>query len=201
MSLMATAKQTIDPAPIGNHIARCISVIDLGTQSYEYGGKTNTSRKIRISWELPNEQKIFKEENGMQPYVLSKEYSLTLSKKSKLRNDLESWRGKPFTEIELKGFDILNLLGKCCLLNVIHNEKEYAEITAITPIPKGTNVPEKINDLIKFVISEFDEKVFNGLPEFLKTKIIASPEYNALKNPDQLHTENDEGEYIEDMIF
>ena len=44
------------PAPVGNHPARCIGIIDLGTQTGEWQGKPLVRRQCVLQWELPNEQ-------------------------------------------------------------------------------------------------------------------------------------------------
>ena len=36
------------PAPAGNHIARCVQVIDLGTQVVEYQGESKQQHKVGI---------------------------------------------------------------------------------------------------------------------------------------------------------
>lgn len=198
--MIVSAKKQIDPCPVGNHVARCIGVIDLGTQSKEYQGKKTTSRQVRITWELPEEKKVFREENGEQPYLLSKDYTQSLSQKARLKSDLESWRGRGFTDEELQGFDIKNLIGKSCLLNVIHNDKGYANIAAIAPVPKGTTVPAQINPSQYFDLNEYNQEVFESLPEFIQDKIKLSPEYNLLKNPGQHDVSGTDYEN-DDMVF
>ena len=112
MPLIATAPKNTDYSPIeaGTYLARCVQVIDLGTQTIEYMGELKQYRKVRLAFETPTETKIFKEENGEQPYMLSKEYTLSLGDKANLRADIESWRGKTFTQEELEGFDLANIL-------------------------------------------------------------------------------------------
>jgi hypothetical protein len=73
-------------------------------------GSPVEQRKIRLTFELPTELKVFDEEKGEQPTVLGKKYTLSLSEKAFLRKDLESRRGKQFTEEEMKGFDIAKLV-------------------------------------------------------------------------------------------
>lgn len=176
-----------EPCPAGNHVARCIGLIDLGTQTEDYLGKTKHQRKVLIKWETPLETKVFKEENGEQPYVLSKEYTMSLGEKSNLRKDLEAWRGRGFTEQELSGFDLQNILGAPCLINVIHQDNGYAKITNVSPLPKGTTCPEIVNKTQYLSLDAFDLNVFQSLPEFWKKKIESSPEYKSIGSPER-HT-------------
>ena len=168
--------------PAGNHIARCYSMIHIGTVEEEYMGDMKMMNKARITWELPMEVRVFKEENGEQPMVISKEYTLSLGDKANLRKDLDSWRGKAFTDDEAMKFDITKLIGVPCMVNVIHKTsgkgKAYPFISAITPLPKGFNCPKQVNDSFVFDYEEnySDEKIA-AFPDFIKDKIKSSVEY------------------------
>jgi hypothetical protein len=171
-----------EPVPAGTYIARCFSMVHIGTVMESYQGESKLQNKVRLSWELPLELKVFKEENGEQPYTLGKEFTLSLNEKATLRKFLESWRGKAFTEDEAKSFDITVLLGKPCMLNVIHkvsqkNGKSYAEIASVAPMMKGMNCPDMITPPFLFGYDPFDEALFNQLPEYLRDKVKTSLEY------------------------
>ena len=179
--------------PAGNHIARCYSMIHIGTIQEEYMGEPKMGNKVRITWELPNELRTFKEENGEQPMVISKEYTLSMHEKSNLRKDLESWRGKGFTEDEAKEFDITKLLGVPCMLSIIHkvskSEKQYATITSIASIPKGMDAPDQVNQNFEFNFCDsFSEDNLESFPDFIKEKIKSSVEYIKLTNPNNENT-------------
>lgn len=175
--------------PAGNYIARCYQMIEIGHVQEVIMGVQKTLQKVRIGWELPGELKVFDPAKGEQPWVISKEYTLSMHEKSNLRKDLKSWRGKDFTELEAKSFDITKLLGAACMLNIIHNPKKtdpsivYEQISGITPLPKGVKCPPQINKTILLSFDNFDQGVFNGLPEFLQTKIKGSEEYQEMQNP------------------
>ncbi len=166
--------------PAGTHVARCISVIDLGTQDMPAYDKQ--LHKIRVTWELPDELAVFKEENGEQPFVVSKDYTLSLFKKATLRQELESWRGKAFTAEELQGFDIFTLLGVPCLVSIIHktteNGKTFANVTNVSKLPKGTVAPKQINKSVQYSIDDGENEVFWALPEWLQVKIGKSAEFS-----------------------
>ena len=176
-----------EPAPAGNHVARCISMVHIGTVEEEYLGEKKMQNKVRITWELPEEKKVFKEENGEQPFVLSKEFTLSMHEKSSLRKWLESWRGKSFTEEESKQFDVAKLVGAPCLLNVIHKEKKdgnkIAAIASVSTMPKSMVCPTAINPLVVFSVTDFKQEIFDTFPDFLKDKIKSSREYIAMQQP------------------
>lgn len=184
--------------PAGNYVARCYQMIEIGTVNEFIQGQNKQLTKVRIGWELPTELKVFKEENGEQPLVISKEYTLSLNEKSNLRKMLASWRGKDFTEDQAKSFDITVLIGVPCMLNIIHKPKKadpsqvYEEIGSISALPKNFSAPSAI--LPPFILSydEFNEERFNSLPDFIKQKMQGSLEYAALKTPNSKHMQPDD---------
>jgi len=195
-----TAKDNRPPRELieaGNYIARCYQMIEIGTVKEDFNGKEKTLTKVRIGWELPTELKVYKEENGEQPRVISEEYTLSMADKATLRAVLQSWRGKTFTEDEAKNFDITKLLGVPCMLNIIHKaskadaSKVYEKISSITPLPKGMACPTAINPVFVLSYDNFDEEKFTALPDFIKDKIKSSDEYKAMIAPVEQATEAD----------
>lgn len=178
---MVTARvpeNDFEKAPAGVHLARCIRLIDLGHQLNKKFGKSQ--HKIRIYWELPNALMKSGEFAG-KPFVVTRLYTLSLSEKSDLRTDLKSWRGREFTPQELAGFDLNNIVDKCCLLNIVHND-DFANIAAIMPVLQGTPIPERVNDLIIFDLNKFDPDVLAKLSPNIQETIKQSPEYKTLEN-------------------
>lgn len=170
-------------APEGTTIARCIKVIDIGTQKDEYEGKINIRRQCIITWELPNVLMPDGDHAG-EPFVISKFYTASLSEKANLRKDLQLWRGKAFTPDELKGFDSKNILGKPCMLNVTHTEKGKARVGAVMACPKGVEIPAQINKTVYLSLErdEFVQATFDALSDGIKNIIMKSPEYTELSN-------------------
>jgi hypothetical protein len=150
--------------PAGTYIARCYQMIHIGTVTENILGKEKTLNKIRIGWELPTELKVFDENKGEQPLIISKEFTLSLNEKSTLRQYLKNWRGKDFTEDEARKFDVTALIGATCVLNIIHktakNGNIYAEIGNISPMIKGSFCPPQFNASLVFSYEPFDEHVF-----------------------------------------
>lgn len=134
MSLMVKEEHSGEPIPTGMQQAVCAMVCDIGTHRGEYQGTPNERHQIVIIWEL-EEKKTLGQYAG-EPFQASKFYTKSIGKKSKLRADIQSWRGKPFTEEELKGFDLEKLIGANCFLNIIE-ENDKRKIQSITPITKN----------------------------------------------------------------
>jgi len=187
-----TGGTAYEPLEAGNYPARCISMIRVGTVEEEYLGKKKWMDKVTLTFEIPDEQKVFTEAKGMQPYVFSKDFTLSMYEKANLRKVLESWRGKAFTNEQAESFDITALVGKPCLLNIIHKQvgdKTYANIAGISAMPKGMTCSPQINESVVFNVEEFDQKVFDGLSEYVQNKIKRSREYVAFQNPNVTHDE------------
>lgn len=181
--------------PAGNYVARCYSMVHIGTVKESYKGETKLLNKVRIGWELPEEKRIFHADKGEEPMVISKEYTLSLNDKANLRKMLASWRGKDFTEAETKSFDITKLIGVPCMLNIIHKpgkedpSKIYQDISSISAMPKGVKAPAQVNKSQILAYDDWDDEVFNKLPEFLQNKIMTSLEYAAMIEPEATHIE------------
>lgn len=150
-------------APEGTTQAVCFGVWDIGFQHEKNMNKKSESdpetvlkHKMYIGFEIS--ETIQEGEYKGKRYCLFKKYTVSLHKKSSLRPALESWRGRNFTEEELKGFDIERLIGANCLLNIVHNG-DYANISGIMACPKNTikMIPENKPDMPEW-ISKIKEK-------------------------------------------
>ena len=119
--------------PEGVHPAVCCDVVELGLQDTPWGPK----QKLRLIW-----QSTELDSKGKR-HTAAKLYTLSLHKKANLSLDLESWRGRKFEEVDRKeGFEIDDVIGANCLINIQHNAasegRVYANVVAIMPLPKGT---------------------------------------------------------------
>jgi hypothetical protein len=129
------------PIPEGAYIATCVRLIDLGTQITTFQGADKLQRKVLIAWEVPDEMVEYDGET--RPALIMQRYTASLSDKANLRQHLEAWRGRRFTDDELRGFDLKNVLGKPCQIQVLHSEDgAYANIAAIMALPKGLPAPD-----------------------------------------------------------
>jgi len=170
------------PAPEGNHMARCVRVIDLGTQpgSAKY---PNPKHKILIAWELPE---VCEEYEGvMTPRLVMSRYTLSLHENSTLRPHLESWRGRAFTPEELKGFDIAKVLGVPCQVQIVHSDDgKYANVKTISALhPKlRAQMPEAFHELLHYEIEQGENDVFDGFSDNLKATIRAAEEWRGTPN-------------------
>ena len=201
-----------DLIPAGNYQARCWFMVEIGTVQEQFPGKGSKSlKKVRIGWELPTE--LIDIDGVKKPVALDKEYTLSMYKGSHLRIDLASWRGKDFSDEEAKLFDVTKLLGKTCLVNIIHKAskqdatKIYELISGITPGPKGMTILPAVNPILECSYDKWNEELFESLPEFIRNKIASSEEYKLMKaNPPgtsqaQAVSNDINGVEIEDLPF
>jgi hypothetical protein len=162
----------------GTHAAVCIKIVDFGPQTVEYNGEVKEQNKIRLMFEVPAERITWTDKEGVEsegPMTVGKTYTASMFTMATLRQHLESWRGKNFTEVEEAGFDIRNVLGKPCMIGVQHKEyngKPYAAITSISPIMKGMAL-EAENDLVAFDFDDHTEAEFEALPDWMQEKVTA----------------------------
>lgn len=192
----------------GNYAARCYQMIHIGTVKEIILGEEKILNKVRIGWELPTELKVFNEDKGEQPLVLSEEFTLSMHEKSKLRKFLASWRGKDFSEDEAKCFDVTKLVGAACMLNIIHKPSKkdpsiiYAVIGSVSPVPKGLTVPPQINPTFILDYDNFSVEAFNQLPDFIRNKMLNSIEYASMNQPEHQQTQPAEiMEPLDDLPF
>ncbi len=165
--------QDFDPVPQGTHAAVCYMVADIGEQPTSYGPK----HKVVIGFELPENLITYKDKDGndvTKPMIINNFYTASLSSKAILTGDLEGWRGRAFTSEELQGFNLFNVLGKPCVITVVHNvvgDKTYANIKSIGQIMKGMEVAPATRQL-KYSPDEVEQ--YDDLPEWVQKKISAS---------------------------
>ena len=179
-----------EKCPEGNHLAVCYEVIDLGTQETTWDGETKRQRKIWIGWETSSEQM----EDG-RPFVIGRRYTLSSNEKSTLRKDLESWRGKKFSDEDIAKFDIKDLLGCACFLNVVHvnkGDRTYANITTVAALPKGTATPELSNTKVYLSLDpfEYEPEAMNLLSDRMAETVMASPEWQAVNAGEEGETDS-----------
>lgn len=174
------------PAPEGTHVARCVELIDIGTHHGEYQGAPTVRNQVIVRWELPNE--TIDIEGKPQPMLVSKFYTNSLGEKANLRADLTAWRGRAFTPEELMKFDLMSILGKPCLLTVVHNEKKKAKVSAVSGLAKGMTCPPQVNPSKSFWMDEWNGDVngepFTSLPKGFRELIQQSDEYKELNSPE-----------------
>lgn len=191
MPIVAKQSEGREPIAAGMYPSACCWVIDLGTQP-----SSNPSWKARqmvlLGWELLDEVVEFEKDGVKQSFhpKMSRSFGLSFGsakKPTEFRKLLESWRSRPFTDEELKGFDLKNVVGVNGLLTVVHNNKEgntYANVGSVGPLMKGMPKRAPETPIIYFSLSDVPQDATavdwpDSMPEFIREKIRKSEEYCA----------------------
>ena len=168
------------PLEAGSYRAICYGIVVLGTTYNPVFDNAQT--KILFLWELPDERIEINNED--KPRAISNTYTLSLNEKANLRQMLAGWRGRDFTEEELQGFDLVNVLGAPCLLSttigVSKQGREFAKVSSVAKLPKGMIVPKETeNEKVIFDITnpECPLEDMEKLPEWIQNRIKESVEY------------------------
>lgn len=171
------ATGTYTPPVAGTFTARCIGLIDLGTQASTFEGETKHAHKLLVQFELTDPDN--RRDDG-SAHIVSKRFTASLHPKAALRGFLEAWRGRPFTPQELAGFHLKALLGLPCLLSLVHatkGDRTYCNIAGAMKLPKGMPAPAGELELTHFDLSAPDWVQFELLPERIRAQIEQAPEF------------------------
>ena len=145
-----TSIQEREIAPPGTHMALCVGLIDLGTHTQVFNGKRKDLHKILLCWELPQEM-----DSSGEPFVVQRDFSWSLHKKSRLRPFVESWLGRNFAEDE--EYELIDLLRRPCVLSVTNGKSAkgfpFDEVTSVGPLMKGMECPGPFHKPFAWAIS------------------------------------------------
>lgn len=185
------AKKEFKLVPAGTHLARCYQFLHIGNVPNTFpGAQSAVINKIRLTWELPDEKVSFKEGEEPKPFSISQDYTLSMNEKANLRKMVQSWLGQKMTDEEATDFDVETLVGKPCLLTIVHTtkgDKTYASVNNVTALPGKMECPAAINapSVINWETMTVD--AFNALPEFLQKKMQEAAEYRAFAEANNIN--------------
>jgi hypothetical protein len=178
LTVKETTESSFEPIPEGTYTAVCHLLVDLGVVY----NKTfdSRSRKVMLGWIIPEETYTNKDGETV-PRTMYATYTASIGKKAKLRSLLASWRGRDFTPDELDAFNLRNIVGAPCLMNIIHTEgkdgKTYANIAGVMRLPKGMQGVKLETEPIVFDLDEDPLENLELLPEWIANKVKESETY------------------------
>jgi hypothetical protein len=174
--------QQREPVEAGAWRAVCVGYVDLGTQHSEYQGKKKAGRKVMIFWDLPDQRMEYKGKD--LPRRISAKYGLSLYQKASLRQMIDSWMGRPLTDKEEAEFDLDQLIGRPCFLNVIHETKQgggvYAKVKSVMQLPKGMQGSALETEPLRYqTLADNGDFIMpsEDMPEWIRKIIYESDEY------------------------
>jgi hypothetical protein len=188
------------PVPVGSHISRCVTVVDLGIQQTKFGDK----EQVFLGFEVYDHRVTWKKDDveNEGPGLVHAIWTNNLYEEANLGKNLISWRGKPFTPEEKKMFDLEKLLGVPCMISVTHREyngKTYANIESIIGCPKGIQIPDQETESTAY--SSKDPSLagnLSKLPEWLQEKV---KNEKAAESPAAVPQGDAPDEYFDDIPF
>lgn len=145
MPKYVSGKKKFTPAPEGLWPGVCVDMVELGLVE---SAKYEPREMVEIRWVLDAEPPL----PGGKPHMAARKFGRSIGKKSLLRPFLEAWRGKKFTNEELKQFDLEALVGACGQIQIIHREWEgdtYGNVQAVVPYPRGLKKMEVPADYVR----------------------------------------------------
>lgn len=161
--------------PEGTYAGVCNMIVDNGTSFDEKWAKN--TRRVTLFFEVAYEDERGNDKRGER----CKSYNFSFNEKSSLRKDLEQWRGRRFTAQDLEGFDLRNILGVPCMIQVVHSEdsqgRTQAVIGGILSMPKGMPAIKPSKQTWVFDVEDSDLQDMDTLPEWLQDRIKRSVEY------------------------
>lgn len=173
--LVEPGKSEFELIPEDTYSSVCYAIVDNGEAYDEKWGKVK--RKVTFMWELEFENKAGQEKRSS----ISKTYVFSMHENASLRKMLKAWRGREFTAEELKGFDLENVLGAPCLLQITHyttaDGNVRAGINTISKLPKSMAKLEPERALLYFDCEESDLELLDTLPAYLQERIKESITY------------------------
>lgn len=182
MKIKDRAKPAIPPVEPGTYTGICVGIIDLGEQYSETFKKY--SNDVQIVWELFGE--TIEVDGEQKPRQLSRTFTMSTGKRSKLRAFIEAWDGKKYPDAEFGEVELFDRLGMPCLLSVVLSEDgQYSNIETVMGLPKGMPAPTTDTQLIKWDMEDWNEEVFNALPEWVQEKIKKSTNYQKVHTPSE----------------
>jgi len=130
--------------------AICVGVWNIGKQKIEFQGEVKFKQQIIIGFEV---QQRHSEKD--EPMLQLSKFNMSLHEKSKLGPMIESWFSKKLSDNERYNYDLKQIVGKKCTLNLIENGT-WINIATILPAQESNKLAS--------------ENVLQGeIPNFVKT--------------------------------
>jgi hypothetical protein len=128
--LIISWEAPLEPCPEGRHPIVCVDIFKTDPEEQTYDGVTKLYEKVMLVFQ------VFPEDGSRdskgKPFQVERKFTWSLDPQSKLRPTLERWRGRDFTEEELKRFDLLKLKGVSAWGSIVHNTR-FVNIQDIEP--------------------------------------------------------------------
>lgn len=134
--------------PPGAYPAIVVGLVDLGTHEETYEGKAYESRKLLVCFELGgNSAAPAPRTKEGKPFVLARQYSVSFAETCKLRQVMESLRGKNYSVDD--DIDYSKLMGVKLQVTLKGGKSQrgndYVTLDGVSPLVRGTVVDKSVH--------------------------------------------------------
>ena len=174
MKAPASTQTEFEILSSGTHRAVCSQIVGIGMQETEWQGVISEKQRIKLRFEVPDERVTWETSDGESkegPKIIWLTCTFSMHKNARLRKFIQSWLGIALGDKEAYDFDVDQMLGKACLISVVHNDwqgKTYANIDSISPLMRGMDVPVIEGESFCFDPYHHTPEEFDRLPEWLQ---------------------------------
>lgn len=184
----------IPPMTPGTKMGICIGFLGIGEQLRTYKGKSGYIDQVMLVIEFPSEK--IEIDGELKPRELSKIMTRTDGDNGCFNKTMSSWFAAKLTKEELLNIDDNKLLGRPCMVTVsLSEDGKYANIDNISQFPDGFPIPTTDTIPYSFDVYEWDDKVFEALPERIQNRIKKSLQYQKDHAPtDEIKVNTSTGE-------
>lgn len=183
LKLKDKVKPSVPPLEAGPYMAVCTAVIDIG-QHYSEKSKT-VKNQLLFLFDVPSETIEIDGVRKLRQFPRRVAY--TTSTRGVLNPMLCSWLSTRFTEDQLREYELFNLVGKGCQIQLsITEDGKYNNIENVIALPKGVPTPVSSNPCLTYDIDEhgFSGEHWDALPDWIRNIIEKSEQYQ-LEPPDK----------------
>lgn len=124
-----------------------VGIFDLGLQESQYGEKHQVHLVFEIDYDKQDGKK----------FLVGNTYTASLYEKATLRKVAEALLRRSMSDEEAEDFDLFDLLGKACLVDVVHNEgkgkhagKTFVNVKNVSKIMKGQQPYRPTSEIMKY---------------------------------------------------
>lgn len=146
-----------DPVSKGDHLARCIGVVDMGLEKSMFSDTFQP--KTLFVFEVQDEPVEW--EGELVPKIITAKVTTSAYEKSTMRQWLNNWLAPDDSEFDT-GFDLERCVNEPCMIHVNHDiskkdkSKIFDKVTNVSSVYKGLVVKAATNSLFYFSYPEHD---------------------------------------------
>jgi len=136
--LIISYQAPLEPCPEGRHPLICVDVFMVDPEEQTYDGVTRLYEKVMFVFQAFPESG--ERDSKGKPFQVERKFTWSLDPRGLLRQTLESWRGREFTEEEEKRFSLSKCKGVEAWGTIVHNTR-WVNIEVIEPYKDDDGQP------------------------------------------------------------